>query len=285
MMIIGRQRDFFSLFSLSALALLFCLGGNAFASGVASIDRLKVEERLLPGETREGKIHVSNTQKEVMQLKVYVQDWAYTPAADGSKNFAPPGFLPYSCSSWISLYPDQLTLSPGQSQDVRYTISAPPNVRGGYHSVVFFENLLGQKEQEKGKTVNISARLASLVYVEVVGTTQKQGKVNSLAMTREEGSKILQMKLDFQNTGNCHLILEPTFVLMNQQGALVARGAFPKIYTLPGDSASPETHWPGNLAEGIYDLILTIDLGDNQVLVKEWKITVSPQGSVQEQLS
>lgn len=259
------------------------LSHSVFAAGIPRINPLKVEEKMLPGETKEGTITLSNSHKEVMHLKIYVQDWAYTSLqGNGTKKFAPPGLLPFSCSRWLRVYPEQLTLSPGESQKVRYTLSIPADAHGGYHSALFFESALAQNQEG---VVHISGRLASLIYVEVSGTVKRECQIASFQLMRREQSKILELQLDFKNTGNTHLAVEPTFNLSNREGALVARGAFPKIYTLPNDSVTTTTAWPGNLSEGIYDVILTVDLGENQVWVKEWKITVSANGAVKEDLS
>jgi hypothetical protein len=259
------------------------LSHSVFAAGIPRINPLKVEEKMLPGEIKEGTITLSNSQKEVMHLKIYVQDWAYDSSqGNGTKKFASPGLLPFSCSGWLRVYPEQLSLSPGESQKIRYILSVPADAHGGYHSALFFESALAQNQEG---VVNISGRLASLIYVEVTGTIKRECKINSFRLTREEHSKILELQLDFKNRGNTHLAIEPTFNLLNREGALVARGAFPKIYTLPNDSVTKTTTWPGNLSEGVYDVILTVDLGENQVLVKEWKITVSANGAIKENLS
>ena len=254
-------------------------------AGTVQIDRFKIEERLLPGETKEGKIQVTNDENQIMRLKIYTQDWSYTSTCDGTKNFSPAGLMPCSCSPWIQIYPDQLTLPPKQSQDIRYIISVPQDAKGGYQSVIFFESILGQSERGKEKVVTLSARLASLVFLEVRGTVSKQGVIRSLTLTRQPGSKVLEMKLVFENRGNTHLIFEPMFDLFNPEGMPVARGTFAKIYTLPGNTATVATQWLGGLAEGVYDLVLTLDLGDDQILVREWKIKVDSTGAIQETLS
>ena len=268
-----------------ALVFFFCLfhPSSLFSAGIPRIDPLKIEEKMLPGETREGTITLKNSKKEVMRLKAYIQDWAYSSVGgDGTKKFAPAGLLPLSCSPWMRIHPQQLTLSPGESQKIRYTLSVPSEAQGGYHSAIFFESALAQNAQ--GET-NFSGRIPSLIYVEVSGTVKIECEVISLRLTRREHSKILELQLNVKNTGNIHLAVESSFNFLNPQGALAARGAFPKIYTLPNDSVTAATTWPGNLAEGTYDFILTIDLGENQVLVKEWKVPVSPTGAIQEDLS
>lgn len=271
-----------SLVTWVSLFLLGHLSQFVFAAGIPRINPLKVEEKMLPGETKEGTITLSNSHKEVMHLKIYVQDWAYTSLeGNGTKKFAPAGLLPFSCSRWLRVFPEQLSLSPGESQKIRYTLSIPADAKGGYHSALFFESALAQNQEG---IVNVSGRLASLIYVEVTGTIQRECKINALHLIRKDHSKILELQLDFQNTGNTHLTIEPAFNLLNSEGALVARGAFPKIYTLPNDSVTTTTTWPGNLSEGVYDVILTVDLGENQVLVKEWKVSVSPTGAIQENL-
>ena len=47
-----------------------------------------------------------------------------------------------------------------------------------------------------------------------------------------------------------------------------------RINTLPGDKVKRKITWPGFLDEGEYDIILTLDLNDGNIIVKESKLLV-----------
>lgn len=256
----------------------------SFAASAVRINRLRIEEKLLPGETKEGFVEVANSSsQEVMHLKVYPQDWCYTSTEEGSKQFSPPGTLPHCASEWITLYPDELTLPPKGSAKIRYTISAPADVQGGYHSVIFFENTLSASPKKENSPGTISARIACLVYVEVLGTVRRDLTLSSLELALKQSAKTLELRLALENSSNIHVTVEPTYHLLNEQGAMVARGSFSKSYLLPQDKTTAQAKWIGSLAEGVYNLIISTDLGDDHILVKEWKITVSATGNIQQE--
>lgn len=257
---------------------------SSFAASAVRINRLRIEEKLLPGETKEGFVEVTNSSpKEVMHLKAYSQDWCYSSAEEGSKEFAPPGTFPHCASEWLTLYPEELTLPPKSSAKVRYTISAPADAQGGYHSVIFFENTLSSSSKKEDSPGSISARIACLVYVDILGTLKKDLTISSLDLKLTQNAKTLELRLDLENSSNTHFTIEPTYHLLNEQGAMAARGTFSKSYLLPEDKATAQAKWIGALSEGSYHLVVSVDLGEENVLVKEWKITVSPGGMIRQE--
>ena len=48
---------------------------------------------------------------------------------------------------------------------------------------------------------------------------------------------------------------------MNDEGLVSARGAFNSVYTFPGGKGTLLGVWKDKIPPGVYDLIITVDLG------------------------
>src|SRR5690349_8708672 len=117
----------------SMIALLFA--GLALASAPQDASALtyevtpSVQEVLVaPGGSYSGTMTVRNTTKKPVDLNSKVMDWTYE-RPDGAKKFFPSGTTKFSCGKWISYSPASFQLSPGQSQEVRYSMTVPADAK------------------------------------------------------------------------------------------------------------------------------------------------------------
>lgn len=235
----------------------------------------KIILELAPGETYSGEIVAENPTEEESKVKVYLEDWAYTPGGTGEKKFSPPGTLPNSASKWITFTPpDQLIPAFGR-MTAHYTITVPQGASGGYYSVLFFETLIGATKDEEGVSVLVAGRIGALFFIEVKGTAVRQGKIESVDIKTPEGNRPMQIKTTFRNTGNVDITVAGNYIFMDASGIAQARGDLNKIYTFPGSTESGTTQWVGRLPKGTYDALFTYDLGKGQSLVEEKTLTIT----------
>lgn len=246
------------------------------------IDKPKVRLNIVPGSYDSGEIKVENTGTELLNVKVYLEDWVYSQQ-DGGKTFAPKGTHPLSCSNWITFYPADFTLAANAARIVRYTVTVPKDARGGHYSVIFFET--GgediEKINEEGTIVRIKVlnRLGSLFYVEPEGTIQKAAKLKDISLMHKLNNLIVTA--EFINAGNTDITAKGTFNIIDTDGFVYARGAFEEVYTLPGDKAALRSVATAtNLKSGAYDIIITLDFQSGGTLVQESKFDVSANGAI-----
>ena len=162
----------------SVLTSVFCVEVRSLLALNISTNQPIIRQTLAPGETVQGSIELVSHQTTPLRVKVYLEDWRYTSVGDGSKEFGPPKTLPRSCAEWVSVFPNELELPANGKKVVDYTIRVPEgaSLNGGYVAVVFFEGSLGSSTQptamgqKASATVQFSARLGSLVFVDVKGT-------------------------------------------------------------------------------------------------------------------
>jgi len=284
-------RRFVFLFILSLI--LFPL--RVEASGLSfRLEQSKVRLSINPGESMAGEIKLYSQSREPISIKVYLEDWEYSNS-DGSKSFFAPGSTPLSCAEWVKYSPGSLDIPPYGVGKINYVVNVPENAVGGHFAVMFFETaaesgLEGDRERKAIRSgVGISLRLGSLIYIEANNNSIRSGDFSNFSVKTSEKPKYMTISTTFKNTGNTDIASAASYHLMTKDGIVQARGEFNKIFTFPGDSGELFANWKGLLPAGLYDLVMTFNLGKAQeeaktgkgpVIIKEAQIEIGPQGEV-----
>ena len=281
-----RQRQRFVLFALMIGGLFFSV--SARAADVVQINPPKTRLIISPGSTQTGTINVLNNAKEAKKVKVYLEDWVYLPACDGSKDFRPAGTTELSAANWISFVPAEFTIPAYGRQVINYAVKVPPDAGGGHYAVLFFENYLGeQRPPREGVSVNLSVRVAALFYIEPKGTIKREARIDELKISKKEDK--FYITVNFTNVGNVDIPVEANFFIIDEKGMVYTRGDFNEIYTLPQNTALLTSYWKEQIPKGKYDLILTVDisralkeagLGEVPAITKEAQIEIGDNGEV-----
>ncbi len=250
---------------------------QVFALGLSSNNPI-VDQVLAPGDAVQGTIELVSSTDRPIHLKVYVEDWQYTPAGDGNKQFAPPGTLQRSASTWITFFPRELDVPARGQVLVDYSIRVPkdPSLSGGYYSVLFFESEVNEPagEGKDSVTVKYAARLGSLFNITIKGTAQRQAQLTVESVSPPSRSLPLRVHGAISNGGNVRLTCDGSFHVLSSANLVAARGELPRRYLWPGVKAPVDLEWPGSLDPGAYTVVLTYDCGENLILVEEASATV-----------
>ncbi|MEA3386866.1 MAG: DUF916 domain-containing protein [Patescibacteria group bacterium] len=106
-----------------------------------SISPLKHEITIENGESGSKVIKVTNNQNSSITLYTSTEDFI---AGDdsGSPTFVKPEDQAYpelSLANWIEIEDKNITLSPGETREVRFSINVPENGEpGGHYGAIFF---------------------------------------------------------------------------------------------------------------------------------------------------
>jgi len=239
------------------------------------IDEARIRVELARGESKTGTIRVTNPTEDPTTINIYAEDWKYLDSGNGDKSFFPAGTMEDSASNWITYNPRTMTLPPFGQEELNYTIKAPAETADGTHySILFFETILGETQDEEGASVLVTGRVGSLVYVDIAGTVNRTGKIESLEFVQGKGNKPSLFNLTFSNTGNTIIALEGEFLLFDSEGLVKGRGKLNPVYTRAGMTVSGSTEWTSRLAPGVYDGVFTFDLGGGDALVEEQQIRI-----------
>lgn len=261
---------------------------------IVQLDKGKVRLNIAPGEAQSGIIKVTNPSDQPKEVKVHLADWAYQNN-DGFKLFYPMGTRPLSAFQWINFSPVEFTVPPYGKEYVNYIVRVPEDAKGGHYAVLFFEGTLAKdvpmalpEGQGVSAPVTFKVRVGSLFYIEPKGTIVRDISLGNLNLNKKDN--LLEISADLQNTGNVDLLTEGTFNIIDKKGSVYARGKFNPVFTLQDEPAAKLTStWDKPLPKGVYDLIITIDIGKAQaetgfaggpIVTKEAKIEIGEDGKV-----
>jgi hypothetical protein len=88
------------------------------------------------------------------------------------------------------------------------------------------------------------------------------------------------MKLSFKNAGNTYMRAEGTLNIVDEEGNLFGKTKFGPLTTLPGDIREAKVNWLGELKEGAYVAVITLDIGTEAPIVEEKKFEISFGGII-----
>lgn len=235
------------------------------------IEQGKLELDVRPGQRLDGKLVVHNTGDEGVEVRVYWEDFDYIEPYDGTKNFTPAGLAERSMRSWVNFSPQVLTISPYSKRRISYSINPPEDMQGGYYGVLFFERTVA--EASEGAALNIITRVGSLFFVEPINKN-KDSDITNIELIRN------QFNSTYVNKGDVILIPSGVYYIMNEEGLVVDRGEIDKVYLPPGKSADYTFGFNQNIPAGSYTMVVTVELSQKDVLVKEVDFTKGADSSI-----
>lgn len=260
------------------------------------VDPAKIRLIIPPTGSQAGMIKVYSQSDEKIKIKVYLEDWVYTKIQDGTKDFFSAKSTPLSCADWITFNPAEFILPPYGVQAINYITRIPADAKGGHYAVMFIEasSLALPEETESFPTEELRAgttltiRMGVLFYVEAKDTVKRLAQISNLSLSKEAKNKYI-LTTNFKNIGNVDITAGGSFHIIDNKGMVLARGEFDNVYTFPGDIAKLTATWKEPVPKGVYDLILTLDLGKaleelemgrGPVITKEAKIEIDTHGEV-----
>ncbi|MCK5014953.1 MAG: hypothetical protein KAS66_14165 [Candidatus Omnitrophica bacterium] len=238
--------------------MLICVCASARAQ--VFIAEGKVRRSVFPGENIAGKVTLHNTSDQEVSMRVYWEDFVYKPPFNGTKEFLRQGTTQHSLVSWVNVSSRALTFPPFATKTVPYTINVPADMDKGHYGVLFFEKKNPEVSMEKGLTV--VSRVGCLFFVEPENK-RKEAVLENFRFTEK------QLMADFINQGNVILIPDGTYYIIDEEGMVFDRGQMAKVYVPPGKSAQYTMVFNADLSPGVYTLVMTIGLEEDDVLVKE----------------
>jgi len=238
-----------------------------------------------PGQSQRSTVRVMNNGESPTRVMTEVNDVGniVDPQGKLSRQFFPPGTLPFSCAKWTLLQEGEFTLDPHTTKEVPLLVSPPADSTGGSVCVVFFrgiplaERTASDQPQEAKAVIQIQPRLGAMIFYEIEGTVKRTGSLLSLAHQPPNAKEPLRILYVFKNTGNADILITGTFYILDPNKALAAKGELKPVRTFPGDEGAGETEWAGTLAPGHYKMVITFELGpgSQEVIVKELEFDVA----------
>jgi hypothetical protein len=232
-----------------------------------------------PGAIYTGQVTVANETDTPQQARLYLTDYHFQ--ADGTNDYATPGSTPRSNADWIQFTPSVLTLPPGESLPVQYTVTVPADsLDGSYWSLLMVEavppgapeSTLPGASAEPRYGVRPVMRYGIQIATHVQGTGAGSVRFANSQLVVVEGG-VHQLVVDVANEGNRMIRPEVWAEVVDSNGASLGRlsGSTSRIY--PGTSVR-QTIPLGTLPSGQYSTLVVVDAGGDDVYGAEYEVEI-----------
>jgi len=178
-------------------------------------------------------------------------------------NFAPQGetgqgkFLPVfeqvtegaTLAEWIDITNEPITLAPGDSYQIPFTVTVPADAAPGGH---FAAIMIGTRPPDTAETfrINTSQIVTSLFFVRIAGDVIEDGSIREFRTTETFlSTPNVNFEVRFQNKGNVHIQPQGEILIKNMWGK--ERGVIPINHrthfgnVLPDSIRMFEFNWKG----------------------------------------
>jgi len=275
------------------LGLLLLLG--QVVSGQVGISTFTISLEIRPGETATDSLYITNNSDSPQYVRIEVVDWV--PTGPLSKEYLPAGSLVRSVASWLTFWPEEMSVNPGEAVEIRLEATPPGTVEGVYWGMLFLrlETQLVASEGSQAQ-VGLNVILAVEVYADT-GEGIPQGRINDFYCRPLDNDKQLLFVLEFEDTGITQLRSTGTIQIRDESGDIVRELALPVGSSLPDTTQMlvvPLTIVPSEgpgeeniedaepqplLPQGSYLAVAIIDYGGDALVAAQLPFTIGQETS------
>jgi methionine-rich copper-binding protein CopC len=257
------------------IALWLGLVGIAVQAQSIALAPAQVIAEFQAGKPFSFELTVANKGPEEVEMRGSVSDFWYKE--NGEKLFATPGSMPRSAANWIEFVPRTFTVPANGSQKVRVTVTPPAGkIEGGHYAVLFVESKPRAATDENKKAVFVNLRLGALILLSAQHTESYDLRFTDAKLTPPDSSHNLQLECNFHNQSNTHVFPKIQLVVLSAQHELMGKAESENKRMLPGEKQTLSVSWPGTLAPGNYEAVLTVTYADHRLMTKEYSFSVKP---------
>ncbi len=176
----------------SLIFLLSILLNTTVAESISySVSPSKIEGSVPAGKHYENVFTVKNPSKDTITINVIFLEKTINPL---DKN-------------WFKLEKDHVDVPPGESSEIKYSISIPEGSEGEYNARVIFS------KEPTAKVMGISMRYNFPIYIAVSGTEKYDFNIDNVSITNKDNIEIV---IDMTNTGNIHIRPKGTIKIISK---------------------------------------------------------------------
>lgn len=268
----SRLRATTQSFVLSTFAVIVAA---APSSAQISVLSSTVEERVAAtGDAYAGRITIQNTGSSAETVRLYQTDYQFS--ADGTSNFDAAGKQARSNAAWISLQSPQVTVLPGGTVTVPYTVNVPTadTLRGSFWSVIMVEGATKPAAVATNRA-KVEVGLGTVVrYAVQVATHIGESGSRSVKFTKAgvvAGDTSSAIELDVNDTGERAYRPVLRVELYDAAGALRGQAKQARGLLYPGSSLRQHFDF-GKLPAGTYKAVIFADTGEDTVYASQYTV-------------
>ena len=179
---------------------------DTIASDILVVSPTSQRMNIVAGESFRAKVHVSNPidGSEILRWRVSVEPYSVI----NEEYDADLGTMTDHTQivDWISFDKTEGEVARNSSEDIYFTITVPPDApAGGQYCIIAVQNVPNEaKNMNNGISISDTIEIASVVYANVAGQTERTGEILDNYVPTFSFSSPYQMTATIQNTGNVH---------------------------------------------------------------------------------
>jgi hypothetical protein len=165
-------------------------------------------------------VNLSSDEPSAYNFLVEALDWYQNPSGSNIGVKENPDIAPYSAKNLLFISPQNFTLKPGTSQDIKIEGKMPEG-DGGRYAVIFVYT--SPKAGNGGQGIGVSVGANTLVILTISGSKQiKTGEIENLSLLEPIMAKQQNISIKFKNTGNYLYKVHVISSLKDEKGNILA---------------------------------------------------------------
>ena len=250
---------------LTVLAAAFAASAFGQAGGVG-LNPARMDIEVGAGQEKTVSFEIESPPSDVPvrgQLLLSLTDWDISEG--GTLRYVDPGTLGESASNWVVFSPSAVSISSGQSHQVRVTVRPPRNTQPGvYRTALFVQERPPAAPPGRGQHVfYVRRRYVFTLYV-IVGPVRKHAEVTDLLVLSRDQKQQLQWEM--KNVGTSHVRPLVSISVRDKQNVEAFHvDRYESMVLLPGKALKQAIPIP-SAPPGEYVVSVQVDFQDGRAL-------------------
>jgi hypothetical protein len=160
------------------------------------INPLRSQIALDPGNTTVGILSLTNESDKVITVQLSSENFGVTNENYDYK------FMREESASWVHFIDDKVELRPEEKKQISYSLAIPANATPGGYDIALLATI---EQAQSTSVVTEYRRVASLIYLDINGETEKKGSLLAFDIPWFSASNSVPYQMRIANQGNSHL--------------------------------------------------------------------------------
>ena len=226
-----------------------------------------------PDTTVQNGIRIKNTGAATGTVTLYAVD--ATTGQNSGLVYNAQDIPSHDVGSWLHLAQKQLTLAPGQSQDVPFQVSIPNSARPGQHIGGIVAKSVVQASTQKS-TFHVDVQSLSIVAVQLNVAGPQADRLEMTGVQASGANGYQNLLIHLSNTGTSLLKPHGTLHVLDAQGNMLQNLTVKLDTFLPDTTISYPVYMQSHpLEAGTYTIDLQLAYGHQHILHAKQTLTVT----------
>ena len=232
-----------------------------------TLSPIKTEINIHPGTVKTGTLKVSNFTANQMQVSLDSEAFSVI-----NRQYDYKFTVESNAAKWVVFETQSITLSAGETREVSYSLNVPVSAEPGGQ---YFSIFASTDTAATDSAVSSKQRIASLLYITVMGDVTKTGRLLYLnSPWLVSGNNMWSMSI--QNTGTAHFRSKYNLKVSDFFGNKISNSNESESLILPATVREVSELIPLPQFPGIYKLTFDISLGDSSSKIETRYMIYSP---------